>query len=159
MDKKEYIEDLKDFLKKNGFKLTHQRRNIVEILLEKSSEHMNTEEIYNVVKKRCPEIGLATCYRTIQILDKLGYLNKLNLDDGSIRYQINLDISSHNHHHLVCNECGRIIEVEEDMLDNIECSIQNKYDFKITNHDLKFHGICSECNKKKNNNEKEGVYS
>lgn len=148
MDKKEYIEDLKKHFKKNGFKLTHQRRNIVEILLEKSSEHLNTEEIYNVVKKRCPEIGLATVYRTLQILDNLGYLNKLNLDDGTVRYQINLDISSHNHHHLVCNNCGKIIEVEEDLLDNIENSIQKKYMFKITNHDLKFHGICEDCLKK-----------
>lgn len=147
MDEKEYLNELKEYLKISGFKLTHQRRNIVEVMLEKSGEHLSTEEIYNVVKNRCPEIGLATVYRTLQILDKLGYINKLNLDDGCVRYQINLDISAHNHHHLVCNECGKIIEVENDLLDNIEETLYNIYNFKITNHDLKFHGICKECSK------------
>ena len=142
------MEVLKERLKKKGYKLTPQRRATINVIIDNQGKHLNTEEIYNLVKKRCPEIGLATVYRTLQILDKLNYLNKLNLDDGSLRYQINLDISSHNHHHLVCNKCGKIIEVEEDMLDSIEDSLQEKYKFKITNHDLKFHGVCENCLKK-----------
>ena len=52
---------------------------------------MSSEEIYNIIKKECPEIGLATVYRTLQVLDKLGYTNKLNLDDDCVRYELSLD--------------------------------------------------------------------
>lgn len=72
-----------------------------------------SEEIYDEVKNECPEIGLATVYRTLQMLDKIGFTNKLNLDDGCVRYELNLDKDSHNHHHLICKSCGKVIEVEE----------------------------------------------
>ena len=85
VDETAYLEELKLKLKDEGFKLTHQRRNIVEVLLSANGKHMSSEEIYDIVKKDCPEIGLATVYRTLQVLDKLGYTNKLNLDDGCVR--------------------------------------------------------------------------
>lgn len=140
-----YIDELKNELKESGFKLTYQRRNIVEVMLEQEGEHLTSEEIYDIVKKRCPEIGLATIYRTLQILDKVGHINKLNLNDGCVRYELKVDTNSHNHHHLICDKCGQIIEVEDDMLDSIEKEISKKYNFKVLNHDLKFHGICENC--------------
>ena len=106
---------------------------------------MSSEEIYDVVKKDCPEIGLATVYRTLQVLDKLGYTNKLNLDDGCVRYELTLDKTVHNHHHLVCRNCGKIIEVEEDLLDQLEDVIKEKYGFEVENHDVKFNGVCGDC--------------
>lgn len=142
-----YVEELRVALKKHGFKLTHQRRNIVEVLIENRGSHLKSEEIYDIAKNRCPEMGLATIYRTLQVLDGLGYINKLNLDDGVVRYELNLDVQSHNHHHLVCNNCGKIIEVEEDLLEVIEKTISNKYDFRIINHELKFVGLCEGCKK------------
>lgn len=148
MDSDKYLNNLKERLKDKGFKLTRQRRNIIEVLLEKKGEHLTSEEIYDIVKVSCPEIGLATVYRTLQVLDGLGYINKLNLDDGCVRYELNLNTDAHNHHHLICNKCGKIIEVQEDLLDPVEENISKKYEFKITNHDLKFHGICKDCLKK-----------
>ena len=145
VDETAYLEELKLKLKDEGFKLTHQRRNIVEVLLSANGKHMSSEEIYDIVKKDCPEIGLATVYRTLQVLDKLGYTNKLNLDDGCVRYELSLDKNAHNHHHLVCKKCSKIIEVEEDYLDTLEEIIEDKYKFKVSNHDLKFYGSCSDC--------------
>ena len=147
-DENAYLEELKFRLKEEGFKLTHQRRNIVEVLLNAHGKHMSSEEIYDVVKRGCPEIGLATVYRTLQVLDKLGYTNKLNLDDGCVRYELTLDKNSHNHHHLVCKNCSKIIEVEEDLLDQLEDVIKEKYGFDVENHDVKFNGYCRECSQK-----------
>ena len=147
VDETAYLEELKLKLKDEGFKLTHQRRNIVEVLLSANGQHMSSEEIYDIVKKDCPEIGLATVYRTLQVLDKLGYTNKLNLDDGCVRYELSLDKNAHNHHHLVCKKCSKIIEVEEDLLDQLEDVIKEKYGFDVENHDVKFNGYCSNCSK------------
>ena len=140
------MEILKDKLKETGFKITPQRRAIVDILLQNDCKHLSSEEIYDLVRVNCPEIGLATVYRTMQLLDDIGVISKLNLDDGCIRYELNLNKEDcHNHHHLICKNCGNIIEVEEDLLDNIEAEIQEIYKFKIVDHDVKFYGTCSEC--------------
>lgn len=137
---------LKEKLKETGFKITPQRRAIVETLLKNKDEHLSSEEIYDLVRVDCPEIGLATVYRTMQLLDEVGAISKLNLDDGCIRYEIDLDDSdSHNHHHLICKNCGKIIEVKEDLLDSIELEIQKLYKFSIIDHDLKFYGLCESC--------------
>ena len=82
---------LKEKLKKTGFKITPQRRAIIEVLLENRYYHLSSEEIYDKVRENCPEIGLATVYRTMQLLDEIGAISKLNLDDGCIRYEIDLD--------------------------------------------------------------------
>lgn len=142
------MEILKEKLKETGFKITPQRRAIIEILLKNDSEHLSSEEIYDLVRVDCPEIGLATVYRTMQLLDDVGVISKLNLDDGCIRYEICLDKEdSHNHHHLICKNCSKIIEVKEDLLDSIERQIQETYKFEIMDHDLKFYGLCEDCSK------------
>lgn len=138
---------LKEKLKKTGFKITPQRRAIIEVLLENRYYHLSSEEIYDKVRESCPEIGLATVYRTMQLLDEIGAISKLNLDDGCIRYEIDLDKEGHNHHHLVCLNCGKIIGVEEDLLKDIETKIQKNYNFFVLNHDLKFDGYCEDCYK------------
>lgn len=147
MDK--YLEIIKNKLKAKGFKLTPQRKGIIETILASKGEHLSIEEIYNIVKETCPEIGLATVYRTIQILDEVEVVSKLDLYDGCIRYEINLDEESHSHHHLICQACGKIFEVKEDLLEILEENVEKNYNFKILNHDLKIIGICEECNKKK----------
>ncbi|MGL5347480.1 MAG: Fur family transcriptional regulator [Peptostreptococcaceae bacterium] len=137
---------LKEKLKETGFKITPQRRAIVDILLKNNSEHLSSEEIYDLVRVECPEIGLATVYRTMQLLDEVGVISKLNLDDGCIRYELSLDKDDcHNHHHLICKKCGKIMEVKEDLLDSIEKQIQEIYKFNIVDHDVKFYGTCEDC--------------
>ncbi len=137
---------LKEKLKETGFKITPQRRAIVEILLKHKDKHLSSEEIYDLVRVECPEIGLATVYRTMQLLDDVGAISKLNLDDGCIRYEIDLDNSdAHNHHHLICKNCSCIIEVKEDLLESIEEQIQQIYKFNILDHDVKFYGLCEDC--------------
>ena len=143
------MELLKERLKETGFKITPQRRAIVEILLKQSDKHLSSEEIYDLVRVDCPEIGLATVYRTMQLLDEVGAISKLNLDDGCIRYEISLNKDEcHNHHHLICKSCSKIVEDQEDLLESIEKKIQELYKFEILDHDVKFYGICENCKKR-----------
>lgn len=143
----EEITKLKDNLKEKGYKLTPQRRAIVDIMIENEGKHLTAEEIYDLVKVACPEIGLATVYRTILLLEEIGILSKIDLGDNCSRFELVHEEESHHHHHLICTECGEIIEVEGDLLDVLEGNIENKYKFKITNHSLKFFGLCNNCQK------------
>ncbi|GMQ64021.1 Fur family transcriptional regulator [Vallitalea maricola] len=141
-------EDFKRMLKEKGFKLTTQRRTVLDVLQNNEGDHLTAEEIYEIVRKKCPEIGLATVYRTIQLLHELKLIDKLNLDDGFIRYEIgkfNDDNHHHHHHHLICESCGKVIEVEDDLMESIEEGFEAKYDFKVTDHKVKFYGICKNC--------------
>lgn len=146
------IYKLKNNLKEKGYKLTPQRRSILDIIIKSEGSHLTVEEIYDLVKKECPEIGLATVYRTILLLEEIGVLSKINLNDGCNRYEIVHEYEVHQHHHLICTNCGKVIEVEGDLLDDIEKKIQKKYGFLIKNHSLKFYGFCEECRKKMINN-------
>ncbi len=139
------IENLKERLKEKGFKLTPQRRATLDIIFDNQGKHLNTEEIYELVRDKCPEIGLATVYRTVQLLDDLGLVSKLNLDDGCSRYEFNTHEDDHQHHHLICQSCGNVIEVELDLLDQLEEEIEKTHHFKIKDHKVKFFGICSNC--------------
>lgn len=142
------INELKENLKEKGYKLTPQRRAILDIIIEKEGQHLTAEEIYDEVKKRCPDIGLATVYRTVLLLEEVNVIYKLDLNDGCSRYELVHSDETHRHHHLVCNECNGVIEVEDDLLEELEEEIEKEYGFKIVDHALKFYGICKECQKK-----------
>ena len=150
MDKSTLVDmnALKEDLKKKGYKLTPQRRSIVDTIIENEGQHLTAEEIYDRVKKGCPEIGLATVYRTILLLEELGVISRLDLNDGCSRYEIVHSNETHRHHHLICNNCHKVSEVQDDLLEELETSIEKQYLFKILDHSVKFFGICDECQKK-----------
>ena len=139
------ISDIKNHLQKAGYKLTPQREATVSILLEKEDEHLSAEEIYLCVKEKTPEIGLATVYRTLEILTELNITYKVVFEDGLSRYDLQKNSNHHFHHHLVCNECGEIEEIEEDLLDDVEKEIEDKFQFLISDHRLTFQGVCKKC--------------
>lgn len=142
------IEKLKGNLKEKGYKLTPQRRAIVDNIIKNEGCHLTTEELYDLVKIECPEIGLATVYRTVQLLEELGVVSKLDLNDGCYRYELVRVDENHHHHHLICSDCGRVIEVQGDLLEVLEHEIESKYDFQIKNHSVKFYGLCNDCKNK-----------
>ena len=81
-------EDFKKLLREKGLKVTRQRLVVLEVLAENPQEHLTTEEIYERVKAENPDIGLATVYRTVQLLLELELIDRINLDDGFARYEI-----------------------------------------------------------------------
>lgn len=142
-------ERFKMLLKENGLKVTKQRITILEVLEDRPGKHLTAEEIYDCVKEQYPDIGLATVYRTIQLLSELHLIDKLNLDDGYVRYEIGKAGSStdtHHHHHLICLDCGNVSSFEDDLLDTLEKRITENVGFEVVDHEVKLFGYCKECN-------------
>ncbi len=137
--------ELKELLNNSGYKFTGQRGAVLDVLVQYSGNHLSTDEIFNYVKVNNPDIGIATVYRTLTLLEKMGIVSKLDLDDGLSRYELSRQNEDHRHHHLICSKCGSISEVEEDLLDSLEAQILLKNDFLVTDHRVKFYGICGKC--------------
>lgn len=142
----------KEKLKEKGCKLTLQRRSVLDVLIEHCDEHLSTEEIYSRVKEKFPEIGLATVYRTVQLFEEMGIVDRLNFDDGCSRFELASENTVHHHHHLICESCGKVFEVENDLLEEIESEIERKYQFQIHDHNVMFYGKCRECLNKETTN-------
>lgn len=141
-------EQFKRLLKDHGLKVTTQRLLVLEALSAGPDQHMTAEEIYELVKVDYPEIGLATVYRTIQILLELHLVDKINLDDGYVRYEIGsakAERAKHHHHHLICLDCGKVISFEDDLLEGLESKIHDTMGFKVMDHEVKLYGYCKEC--------------
>ena len=138
---------LKQKLKESGYKYTGQREAVLDSLVQCAGKHVSTEELFNFVKVEHPEIGLATVYRTLILLDKLKLVHKLDFDDGFSRYELVRPNEDHRHHHLICELCGNVSEVEDDLLDSLEEQILIKNGFLVKNHRVKFYGLCSNCRK------------
>jgi Fur family ferric uptake transcriptional regulator len=139
---------LKQYLKEKGFKNTIQRQAVLEILIKYEGSHLSAEEVYGKLIESHPEIGIATVYRTLLLFVDMGVCCKHDFDDGLSRYELNHSSEYHRHHHLICNLCGGISEVQEDLLDGLEDQIRLKNNFIVKNHTLKFYGVCKTCQEK-----------
>ena len=141
------LEDLRGKLSERGYKMTPQRREILRIFVEHPDyHHMSAEDVYGFLRENESEIGLATVYRALDLLSKLGILVQVEFGDGCARYELNTaDPNVHHHHHLICVKCKKVIEFEEDLLDDLEADIAEKSGFKILNHEVKFFGYCKDC--------------
>ncbi len=151
MGQKSTEELLKEKLRKKGLKVTHQRILVLSVLEQNSGRHMTAEDIYELVSEDYPEIGLATVYRTLQLLWEMQLVDRLNLDDGCVRYEIGhllLGDARHNHHHLICRTCNKVIPFDDDLLDDLERYIEDATGFHVLDHELKFYGLCRECMEK-----------
>ncbi len=137
------LEDLKGILAGHGYKLTSQRKLILQVLLDNKGEHLSAEEVYNNVKEENPDVGLATVYRTLELFCQLGIAKQITFNDNCRRYELENDES--HHHHLICNNCGKVIEFNDEILEEFERNLQKSYDFKVTEHRIKFYGLCKDC--------------
>jgi len=134
-------------LNHNQYRVTPQRKAILEVLEETRGMHMTAEDIYNEVKKANPKIGIATVYRTLELLARLDIVYKSMFDEGKYRYEF-CEPEGHYHHHFLCHDCGAIIEVEEDYLNRLEAELERR-GFKITDHNVQLFGYCPQCRRKK----------
>lgn len=149
------INRIKKQLHSASYKLTPQREATVRVLLEHEDDHLSAEDVYLLVKDKSPEIGLATVYRTLELLTELKVVDKINFGDGVSRYDLRREGADHFHHHLICIECGTVDEIQEDLLGDVEKIVEHDFNFKIKDHRLTFHGICWRCHDKSSNKEKE----
>jgi Fur family ferric uptake transcriptional regulator len=133
-------------ISREGLKATKQREEILNIFLN-SSGHKNLPQIYAQVSKTNPKIGYTTVYRTLKLLTRLGLATQRKFGDGETRYE---PASEGRHHdHLICLDCGKIIEFEDQALEALQDRIAQRHRFKISHHRMELYGRCEECLPKK----------
>lgn len=140
-------------LREKGLKVTNQRLAVLTVLSQRTDSHLTAEEIYDLVKIGNPDIGLATVYRTIQVLLELKIIDRIYLGDGCVRYELGHvyeGVDSHHHHHLICMKCGRVMSFQGDLLEEFEKRMEDKTGFQIQDHDVKLYGYCTDCQKEVN---------
>ncbi len=122
-------------LKEAGYKLTRQRKDVVDFLLAKRKP-----VTLNEIHEQCTQIDFASVYRIIQLLAELKIVEEVNLGERQKRYEITFD---DHHHHILCKSCGKIERIDLCVVDKV----QKLTDYEITNHSIEFMGICPECKK------------
>ena len=138
---------LNEHMTKKGLRSTDQRRLIVETFF-RSPNHVSIEELLADVRREDPKVGYATVYRTLKLLAECGVANERKFGDGLTRYEL-ADESSH-HDHLICVECGSIVEFEEDRIEALQEDIATRYGYALRSHKHELYGTCPKCQAKAN---------
>jgi Fur family transcriptional regulator, ferric uptake regulator len=129
-------------IQKKGLKRTFQRDLILDVFL-RTEEHLSNEDLYRLVQKEDPGVGQTTVYRTLKLLTEAGLAREVRFGDGRTHYEHNY---KHQHHdHMICSECGKIIEFYSAELEAIQDAMAAKHRFQITQHLLRIIGVCVDC--------------
>jgi len=137
---------LNDYMARHGLRSTEQRRVVTEMFFS-SRGHLSIEDLLEQVRLEEPKIGYATVYRTLKLLKECGLAYERHFDDGVSRYEVAW--ADEHHDHLICAECEKIIEFEENNIEQLQHKVAKKYGFKLVRHKLELYGICPECQAKK----------
>ena len=128
-------------LRRLGVRVTPQRLFVLEAL-ELNSGHMTAEEIMQWAARRYPALNLATVYRTLDLLTAVGLVAQTDLGGGAASYEL---VGDSPHHHLACERCGEVIEMDEALLEGLRAETLRVYGFHARPRHLAIYGVCSAC--------------
>ena len=137
----EQLGDIIHKLSELGYRLTPQRIMILSAI-ENSDSHISAEEIYVRVVAKYPHVNISTVYRTLELLKRLGLVTETDLGGGRVRYH---PADKGHHHHLVCQECGAIIDLDESTLFSLRDTLLREYKFIADVRHLAIFGRCVNC--------------
>ena len=139
----EIIDELKKIVKQKGLKYTDQREIVLSVLLN-AEDHLTAEEVYNEIKKEHTDsnIGIATVYRALSFLEEVDLITSIAFGTDGKKYESN---AKSHHDHLICTNCGKIIEFIDDEIEKRQDKIAKKNKFKITSHSMQLYGTCETC--------------
>src|SRR5215210_3105117 len=134
-----------EHIQKEGLRRTAQRDLILEIFL-RNEEHLTSEDLYWIVQKEDPSVGHTTVYRTLKLLTDAGLAREVRFGDNKTYYEHHFN---HAHHdHMICTECGKVIEFFSPEIEALQDAMADKFQFKPTHHSLRILGICADCQAK-----------
>ena len=119
------------------------RRAVVEVLARQSC-CVTAQEIFDLLRSGGSAVGLATVYRTVDQLSKDGFLQRIELGDGTTRYEP-AQQSGHHHHHVVCDSCGKVDAFEDDRLEQALHRVEQQTGYAVAAHDVVLRGTCADC--------------
>ncbi len=136
-----------------GRRITPARHAVLDALSAKG-DHLTAEEVFKAASRRYPNLGLATVYRTLELLTKLGVVSRFDTGDDRARYELASGPGAKgHHHHLVCTSCRRVVDYEDfideemELLRRTEAGLSRKYGFRISGHVMQFYGLCKDCSR------------
>ena len=131
-------------LRRAGKRITSQRSLILGVIRE-GGGHLDADEIYRRARLQAPRLSLSTVYRTITALKEAGAIEELHLGEEHHHYELR---NAKEHHHLICQDCGKVIEFEDPFGEQLMRDLGEKYDFEIAEVHLDVVGRCVECQRK-----------
>lgn len=142
MDKERALE----ILKEKGYKCTSSREAIIDVFI-KNDTPCKANEILDMVSNITPGINFSTIYRNLDLLIKLGIVNKLNLEDGFSHYELS---KGEHHHHIICKLCGSVKEIDLCPFKEMGKDKLEELGFEPLEHKFEIYGFCSKCKHRKN---------
>ncbi len=137
-----FWDKLDQYLAKAQLKQSKQRNFIIEEFLRLNT-HVSAEDLYSRLKSSEHNPGLATVYRTLNLLKEAGLVDQKQFSDGKAVFEI-LAPGTH-HDHLICVACHKVIEFENDEIETLQEEVAKRYGFRLTHHSLDLFGYCTEC--------------
>jgi Fur family ferric uptake transcriptional regulator len=135
---------LRDYLQAHGLKHSRQREVILEHFLE-TSGHMTVDDLFRVIHRKHPGIGRTTIYRALKLFVDAQLASAIELKDGLTRFEHKY---RHAHHdHMICTECGTILEFVNPEIERLQDEIAEAYGFAIESHRHQIFGLCQKCNR------------
>ena len=130
-------------LRKAGLKVTLPRIKILEMLQDPDNQHVSAEDLYKKLLEQGEEIGLATVYRVLNQFDDAGIVSRHHFEGGKSVFEIT---SLQHHDHLVCLDCGKVIEFSDEIIESRQKAIAERYNLTLTNHSLYLYGRSKDGN-------------
>ena len=126
-------------LKRAGLKVTLPRIKILEILKSPDNQHISAEDVYKILLENNEEIGLATVYRVLNQFDDAGIVTRHHFEGGKSVFEVS---HKEHHDHLVCLKCGKVMEFEDEVIEERQLKVAQEHGLKLTNHSLYLYGEC-----------------
>jgi Fur family ferric uptake transcriptional regulator len=137
---------LRNYIAEKALKSTKQREIIADVFFN-TDVHISLDELLTKVRRKSPKVGYATVYRTMKLLVECGLAAERHFGDGQSRYEPATEEGHHDH--LICTECGKIIEFENQVIEDLQVEVAKSRDFVVTDHKLELYGLCEKCASKR----------
>ena len=138
-------DNFRSYLVAQGLKWTNQRDLILDEFL-RAGAHLSTEELYLRLREQHPRIGHATVHRTLKLFAECGIAEPHHFGDGQTRYETST--GEEHHDHLICTNCGAIVEFENPQIEALQESVASEHGFRIVRHRLELYGNCAVCQRR-----------
>lgn len=143
------LEQAIDTLKESGVRITPQRHAVLDYLLN-SKGHPTADEIYKALEGKFPNMSVATVYNNLRVLKEIGLVRELTYGDSSSRF----DCDTTEHYHIICEECGKIVDFYYPTLDEVESLAEQVTGFEVSHHRMELYGTCEDCKKSNDTSQK-----
>jgi Fur family ferric uptake transcriptional regulator len=132
-----------DALRDDGYRNGTARRAVVE-LLGRQDCCLTAQQIFDELRAEGRRVGIASVYRVLELLTEKGHLQRVELGEGTARYEP-AHAGGEHHHHLVCADCGKVEAFEDDELERVIHLVERRTGYSVAGHDVVLHGVCGDC--------------